>query len=374
MKNISFVPGRSTASTSRKAFDGFNNGEYLSNIILEDRKYERIRSYVDSSMEKGVITEKGFYQKFYQEGHTFSYIESMENPMRVLKNDTTFNWIENLEENCGIPDRHQGISTPWLYIGETGSMFPFHVEDGNLLSMNFHITGAPKLWYGVQPRDIERVEEILQEHPTAQKCRSFFRHKHHFIDPAYLQSRGVPVYSVLQEPGDIIIPLSFHQGLNLGMNVLVAINKYSGTCDLLKHRVASHCRAKPYCQYPTKSNYIQNVFLHLYKDEIKCEHCPAKTFSTKKGFNYHMQTKHNSLLENGNGNAKCPICDLTFAQLDNHLKNKHNEEMPKLFCCLCRVSYGKLKLLEKHWNEAHRIERKCYSCTGCPKKSGPMFK
>ena len=362
MKNMSFLPGRTTASTSNKVFEGFN-GKYLADIILENRKYERVSSFVESSQEKGTITEKEFYEKFYQEGHQFSYVESMENPKRVLENHTSFNWIENLEENCGIPGRLQGISTPWLYIGEAGSMFPFHVEDGNLLSLNFHITGAPKLWYGVQPQYIERVEKILQAHPAAQKCSSFFRHKHHFIDPSYLQSKGIPVYSVLQEPGDIIIPLSFHQGFNLGMNVSVAINKYSGSSDLLKHRVASHCLSKPFCQYPTKSNYIQNVFLYLYKDEIKCEHCPAKTFTTKKGLNYHMKTKHNTSLQDEIGNAKCPICNMRFAQLDIHLKNKHEDEMPKIFCCLCRVPYGKLKLLEKHWEEDHRKERKCYSCS-----------
>ena len=361
IKRISFVPRRNTSDISLKVFHGFGDGDFLGKISLEDIKSERLSSFMKSSQEKGVVTESQFYEKYYQEGKRFKYLESMENPMKVLENPTSFDWIENLEQNCGIPGTLPGISTPWLYIGQEGSMFPWHAEDGNLLSLNFHLQGAPKIWYGVQPQYIEKVEQILKAHPAAKECESFFRHKHSFIDPSYLQSQGIPIYSVTQQPGDIVIPMSFHQGFNLGMNVSVAINKFSGSTDLLKHRVASHCKPKPFCQYETKSNYIQKVFMYLHQDEIPCTLCP-RTYTSKKGLNIHMKTKHNMLLEDDNGNRKCPICDKVFAQLDSHLKNKHEDEMPQIFCCLCRVPFQKLKLVKKHWNEDHKDDKKCLSC------------
>ena len=186
LKEMSFDPGRTTANTSFKAFQGFQDGDFLAELKEEKTQHERIKTFQQSGQVKGTITEEEFYQKYYTSGVKFKYVESFENPMRVLSNNTEFNWIANLENNTGIPGNYSGISTPWLYVGEAASMFPFHVEDGNLLSLNFHISGAPKLWYGVLPEDIPKVEEILKEHPAASKCGSYFRHKLHFIDPRYL--------------------------------------------------------------------------------------------------------------------------------------------------------------------------------------------
>ena len=362
LKEMSFDPGRTTANTSFKAFQGFQDGDFLAELKEEKTQHERIKTFQQSGQVKGTITEEEFYQKYYTSGVKFKYVESFENPMRVLTNNTEFNWIENLEHNTGIPGNYSGISTPWLYVGEAGSLFPFHVEDGNLLSLNFHISGAPKLWYGVLPEDIPKVEEILKEHPAASKCGSYFRHKLHFIDPGYLQSKGIPMFSVTQTPGDIIIPLSFHQGINLGTNVTVAVNKWSGSSDLLKHRVASHCEPKPFCSYEGKSNYMQSVFLPFYENGvIKCQSCP-KSFTTKKGLKGHMENQHNISLQDNTKVSKCPICNKMFSQLEIHLKNEHEDSMPKIFCVLCRVPFDKMKLVQRHWKIDHKIEKKCLSC------------
>ena len=362
MKNISFNPGRTTANTSLKVFHGFGDGDFLAELTQESTKYERIKKFLRSGQVKGRITEEEFYQENYTNGSKFKYIQEFEDPMKVLTNNTEFNWIENLENNCGIPGNYSGISSPWLYVGEAGSMFPFHVEDGNLLSLNFHISGEPKLWYGVLPEDIPRVEEILKEHSEASKCGSYFRHKNHFVDMGYLQTRGIAVYSVKQEEGDIIIPLSFHQGFNLGTNVTVAVNKFSGTSDLLKHRVASHCKSRPFCSYENKSNYVQSVFLPFYENGVvKCSRCP-RTFITKKGLKNHMEDQHNISLSNDTKIAKCPICNKMFAQLLLHLKEQHPDSMPKIFCVLCRIPFDKLKSIQRHWKIDHKKQKKCLSC------------
>ncbi len=39
-----------------------------------------------------------------------------------------------------------GIDSVELFIGEAGSMTGWHVEDLNLGSVNFHVSGKPKMW------------------------------------------------------------------------------------------------------------------------------------------------------------------------------------------------------------------------------------
>jgi len=384
IRNIKFIPGGARSDISRKTFHGFNDGDFLGNLLLKDTESSvHLSSYLKSSQEKGFITETQFYEKYYQGENEFKYLESFNRPMTVLENHTSFEWLESLEENCGIPGRLPGISTPWLYIGEKGSMFPWHTEDGNLLSLNFHLQGAPKIWYGVQPQYIEKVEQIMKAHPAAEMCESFLRHKSHFIDPSYLQRQGIPVFKLTQNPGDIVIPLSFHQGFNLGMNITVAINKYSGPSDLLTHRIASHCKPKPFCKYSNKSNYIQQVFMPLHQDEIiiSCSQC-QKTFTTKRGLKDHVIKKHKRILENDDGNIKCPFCPKPknnqqpkkFAQLNEHIKKMHEDKMPQIFCCLCRVPFQKLKLITKHWEEDHKDKRKCSSCNFVAKSFDHIIK
>jgi hypothetical protein len=39
-----------------------------------------------------------------------------------------------------------GIDSVELFIGEADSMTGWHVEDLNLGSVNFHVSGKPKMW------------------------------------------------------------------------------------------------------------------------------------------------------------------------------------------------------------------------------------
>ena len=51
------------------------------------------------------------------------------------------NWTTNPEQFI-----YPGVQTPYIYFGQAQSFFAFHQEDSNLLSINYHHGGAPKVW------------------------------------------------------------------------------------------------------------------------------------------------------------------------------------------------------------------------------------
>lgn len=55
-----------------------------------------------------------------------------------------------------------GIQTPYVYHGSAGSIFGFHVEDQNLLSINIQHSGAPKIWFGVTKSNYQILLEYFR--------------------------------------------------------------------------------------------------------------------------------------------------------------------------------------------------------------------
>ncbi|KAL5098856.1 hypothetical protein RYX36_003183 [Vicia faba] len=121
-----------------------------------------------------------------------------------------------------------GVMVPWLYIGMLFSSFCWHFEDHCFYSMNYLHWGEPKCWYSVpgsQARAFEKVmRRSLPDLFDAQPDLLFQLVT--MLNPSVLQENGVPVYSVLQEPGSFVItfPRSYHGGFNLGLNCAEAVN------------------------------------------------------------------------------------------------------------------------------------------------------
>ena len=65
----------------------------------------------------------------------------------------SLNGKQNLREECNLPKGISGISSPWFYVGSRYSLFPLHLEDNNLRSLNIHLGGAPKVWFGFHFED-----------------------------------------------------------------------------------------------------------------------------------------------------------------------------------------------------------------------------
>ncbi|KAM5572478.1 lysine-specific demethylase JMJ17 [Rosa sericea] len=121
-----------------------------------------------------------------------------------------------------------GVMVPWLYIGMLFSSFCWHFEDHCFYSMNYHHWGEPKCWYSVPGSEASAFEKVMRNSLPdlfdAQPDLLFQLVT--MLNPSVLQENGVPVYSVLQEPGNFVItfPRSYHGGFNLGLNCAEAVN------------------------------------------------------------------------------------------------------------------------------------------------------
>ncbi|KAF5175251.1 Lysine-specific demethylase 5b [Thalictrum thalictroides] len=141
-----------------------------------------------------------------------------------------------------------GVMVPWLYIGMLFSSFCWHFEDHCFYSINYLHWGEPKCWYSVPGSEAQAFEKVMRKTLPdlfdAQPDLLFQLVT--MLNPSVLQENGVPVYTVLQEPGNFVItfPRSFHGGFNLGLNCAEAVN--FAPADWLPH---GGCGAELYRLY-----------------------------------------------------------------------------------------------------------------------------
>lgn len=57
----------------------------------------------------------------------------------------------------------KGIQSPFVYFGGLWTLFGWHIEDGNLNSINYLHRGEPKIWYA--PSDFINIFMLLEDVP-----------------------------------------------------------------------------------------------------------------------------------------------------------------------------------------------------------------
>ena len=367
---INFNPAQFEAEVSKKTFGGFANGENVTPLSAkldssgnQLPSIELMTQYIRRSQNLRKVTAQELYQKYYETEFCFDYIENFQKPEQVLNTEfSNFQWTNCNTEMTGITGDYPGINTPWLFIGQAKSLFPLHLEDGNLQSVNIMLQGEPKYWFGVRNADIERVERLLRDTQEAEDCPSFFRHKMHYVDLRLFYDNNIPVFCCIQEPGDIIVTNSFHQGFNVGYNVNWAINIFAGTkLEYSYNRRGSHCPASPVCKYPTKSNYMNPVYNIDLNLSCPVAGCYKDTYQRSNSLRIHLRKVHGQGLPQIVG--ECPICKIGMSQPDTHLVEKH--ELPTVWCTLCRIPFKTKKSLEDHFKVDHE-SKKDYKCKSCP--------
>lgn len=77
-----------------------------------------------------------------------------------------------------------GIQTPYLYIGMAMTSFAFHLEDGDLCSINYNHAGEPIVWYVVPDLHGNKLEELVAE-STSSLCDKCIRHKNIMVPSGF---------------------------------------------------------------------------------------------------------------------------------------------------------------------------------------------
>lgn len=84
-----------------------------------------------------------------------------------------------------------GIQTPYTYVGGALSSFGFHLEDGNLSSINFNHSGTPKMWYIKPKEERQKLEKFCKKITKKVNCDFYLRHKTIMIPPSVLQKNNI---------------------------------------------------------------------------------------------------------------------------------------------------------------------------------------
>jgi len=161
-----------------------------------------------------------------------------------------------------IAENLPGVTRPMLYFGMWKSMFPWHVEDMNLFSINYLHFGKPKQWYAIPGSHFEKVERVLKNlYPhQARQCPEFLRHKKCVVTPQILKKHNIPVLKCVQEEGEFMItfPKSFHSGFNYGFNCAESVN-FALKSWVLEGCVARYCECVSHSVKIDMQNFLQRA-------------------------------------------------------------------------------------------------------------------
>ena len=124
----------------------------------------------------------------------------------------------------------EGVSRPWMYLGNPLSTFCWHTEDQFLCSINCLHEGASKVWYTVPGSERERLEEAMRVLLPDLHERN--KDLHHqlvtMVDPITLCSPPfrIRIGRVVQRQGEFVVtfPGAYHAGFNTGTNLAEAVN------------------------------------------------------------------------------------------------------------------------------------------------------
>ncbi|ETO19413.1 hypothetical protein RFI_17825 [Reticulomyxa filosa] len=182
-----------------------------------------------------------------------------------------------------------GIHTPYIYLGNQNTFFPWHREDMNYYAVNHLLWGRKKYWFCIRPEDTSTFLRFVRKQyrkVIEKNCSLPVQHKNFWFDPYVLLSEGIDVFFFAQEPGDIMItpPGGFHCGFNEGPNVAESVNfmTWDLTCwkrcsDAMKWLCHTSCRVCINHPFTNISMLTQRVYNKLNTNsklskDTTCDH------------------------------------------------------------------------------------------------------
>ncbi|KAL3133396.1 hypothetical protein ABBQ38_007265 [Trebouxia sp. C0009 RCD-2024] len=196
--------------------------------VEEFRKVAKERGEPESSDNADELHERKFWKALGSNPPLYG----ADTPQSLFDEKLEFGWnlrkLGCLLQQYGVQDI-PGVTTPMTYFGMWRSFFSWHVEDVDLLSINYLHYGASKVWYAVPPgeprRKFERMAQGLFP-DAARQCPNFLRHKTIMLTTTLLRDNDIPFVKVKHNPGEFIVlnAGAYHAGFNQGFNCAEAVN------------------------------------------------------------------------------------------------------------------------------------------------------
>ncbi|PAV67027.1 hypothetical protein WR25_18374 [Diploscapter pachys] len=161
--------------------------------------------------------------------------------------EINMNCLGTILDETKSDGRIKGVNTVFLYFGMYKAMFPWHIEDMDLYSINYLLHGAPKYWFAIAPESAERFERIMAStFPNEFKhCKAFLRHKFAVATPEFLKKYDIKYGTMMHRENEIILtfPRGYHMGFNMGFNIAESTNFASDRwIDYGKTALLCQCR------------------------------------------------------------------------------------------------------------------------------------
>ncbi|XP_026287763.2 uncharacterized protein LOC113213048 [Frankliniella occidentalis] len=199
--------------------------DFLSNS--KEKKQTDLEKTYNASGVNGVLTE--FFEQVLKRRKRILYAVNMtlEKDLRTTK-DLAMSEMRSLMEHLPGGPR-AGINCPAVSIGQEGATFNPHIEYCAFQGVDRLIAGAPKLWFIIPPRFYSAYLQLIKKTGVDEFdmfCNSLLLHNKMFLDPRTVIQYGIPVFTVVQQPGDIVylLPHTIHWGINLGLNINESMN------------------------------------------------------------------------------------------------------------------------------------------------------
>jgi hypothetical protein len=197
-----------------------------------------------SSCKDETVIEKQFWSLINSPGSeniTMMYGSDLDSRQVVgseVSSSKQASWsLRELAKNSESVLRHlpgaekiEGVSRPWMYLGNPLSTFCWHTEDQFLCSINFLHEGASKIWYTVPGSEREKLEQAMRVllPDLVERNRDLHHQLVTLIDPITLCSPPflIRIGRVVQRQGEFVLtfPGAYHAGFNTGTNLAEAVN------------------------------------------------------------------------------------------------------------------------------------------------------
>ena len=269
-----------------------------------------------------------------------------------------------------------GINVPWMYYGSLFSTFCWHNEDNYLYSINYHHWGAPKQWYGVpgSKKDAEGLEKVFKDY-LSMKMRDVPDLLHHIttmFSPRLLKQGGVPVYKLVQNPGEFVVtfPRAFHGGFSYGPNCGEAVN--FATHDWIHHGADANERYRSFARPAVFSHDRLTFTMANHLQEQKAHNtCRLLVAELERVIDEEMRLR-NKLLEAGVRDLSGEI-NLPPNRLDQ-LDEESADYDDKRLCHACKhVCFFSCVACECSQSKVSCLRHSHYMCRCPPEKKYMMI-
>ncbi|CAF3131304.1 unnamed protein product [Rotaria socialis] len=152
------------------------------------------------------------------------YVPNVDDTL-FAKRETVFNMTDLSSLLKYYPQRIPGVTTPVVHMGMWSSAVGIHIDEYDLISLNYLHHGAAKIWYIIHPSCYSKFEELVNKlklfSDISSSCLSPLQHKSLLIKPSFLDLHSIEYYRIEQKLNELvaIFPGTYHCYFDTGFNL-----------------------------------------------------------------------------------------------------------------------------------------------------------